>query len=580
MIDISVVTGTYNRLPYLKEFVQSVRDGILPWLTYEIILVDGGSKDGTQAWAKAQPDVKLIEQGELLGAVKAFNAGFAQASGKYTCQGNDDVVLVGRSISRAFNFLEDRPRCGQACFNQKRGRHRWWHVEVMPAILDGRRITVHYGQVAMVRTWLGNKVGWWGNNTHTYGGDNELSANIWANGYTVEPVPGAGIVDRMADDELRIINKGDPQEMAARGEHHPDTVAFYRKWRNGPVIPEAPTWGLPEPGPTRILYAPIIEAAYPVQKEQKTGLREALEGTGRVVEYDYQLEAQRKGVGAMRAELIGFARDWAPHMVILQVHSPELIDKATVLAIKRAVPGARVVNWNGDYRPDHIASPGGEDLARAFDCHMTANASEFKRYVARDISAAFWQIGWEPAGVGHEPNGETPRHDVLFLGNCYTEERKALLYSMKSICTNVFNLGIYGWGWPAGVAKECTLYDFEAGCRLYRNAKVAIGDQQWCEEEGYVSNRLFQAMAAGGALFCQQRFAGMERWLGLEEGKHLLCWSDHEELERQIEWALTHERERKKIAETGNRFILENHSFASRVRELDIILDERWGGNG
>lgn len=577
MIDVSVVTGTYNRLPHLKRFVESVRRSILPVLGYEIILVDGGSRDGTQAWAKAQGDVKLIEQGELLGAVKAFNAGFTAASGQYAIAGNDDVEFVGRSISRAWCFLEDNPEVGQACFQQKRGRSQWWHVEVMPAILDGRRITVHYGQVAMVRTWLGDKVGWWGDVTHTYGGDNELSANIWANGYQVVGVAGAGIIDGMADDELRVINKGDPKEMAKKGEHHPDTVAFYRKWPRGPTVSDVPTWGLPELGERRILYAPIIETAYPIVKEQKTGLRKALRKMGRVLEYDYCLEAQRRGAVGMRTDLVELARDWAPHLVLLQVHSPELICADTVLAIKETVPTARVLNWNGDYRAGHIDGPGGASLAKAFDCQCMANASEYKRYIGRDISAAFWQIGWEPAGVGHEPNGETPRHDVLFLANCYTEERKRLAYAMKSICANVSILGIYGWGWPDGMAKGNTLYDFETGCRLYRAAKVAVGDQAWPAEEGYVSNRLFQAMAAGGAVLCQQRFAGMREWLGLVEGEHLLCWSDHDELGEKIRWALTHEEERGRIAETGQRFVLEHHGFDARVRELEVINDERWG---
>ena len=580
MIDISVVTGTYNRLPYLKRFVESVRQSILPILSYEIILVDGGSKDGTQAWAKAQADVKLIKQGELLGAVKAFNAGFAAASGEYAIAGNDDVEFVGRSISRAWCFLEDHSRVGQACFHQKRGRLQRWHVEVMPAIVDGRRVTVPYGQVAMVRTWLGDKVGWWGKITHTYAGDCVLSANIWANGYEVVGVPGAGIIDKMAEDELRMINKGDPREMAQRGETHPDSAIYYRKWPNGPTVVTTPTWGLPPLGDKRVLYVPIIETAYPIQRQQKTGLRDALRGMGRTIEYDYCLEAQRIGVTNMRADLVELSRDWSPHVALLQVHSPELIDKRTVVAIKEAVPTAQVVNWNGDQRTGHIDGPGGEVLARAFNCHCMANASEFKRYVDRGISSAFWQIGWEPAGVGHEPNGETPRYDVLFLGNCYTEERKRLGHALESICVNASKLGIYGWGWPKGMARGNTLYDFEEGCRLYRAAKVSIGDQAWPLEEGYVSNRLFQAMAAGGAVLCQQRFAGMEEWLGLVEGKHLLCWSTHRELEDAVHWALSHEKECQEIAEAGQQFVLEHHSFDARVRELDVILDERWGGSG
>ena len=68
---ISVVTGTYNRFAMLQRMVASARRSVST-LPIEIIVVDGGSTDGTQAWCKTHPDIVLIEQGELLGACKAL----------------------------------------------------------------------------------------------------------------------------------------------------------------------------------------------------------------------------------------------------------------------------------------------------------------------------------------------------------------------------------------------------------------------------------------------------------------------------------------------------------------------------
>jgi len=72
----------------------------------------------------------------------------------------------------------------------------------------------------------------------------------------------------------------------------------------------------------------------------------------------------------------------------------------------------------------------------------------------------------------------------------------------------------------------------------------------------------------------------MGEWLGLEEDEHLLCWSDHDELKWQIWWALHHEQERREIARRGQHFIHRHHSFEARVRELEVIIDGRWRGNG
>jgi hypothetical protein len=77
MPDVGIVFGTYNRLPLLQVCISSLRPSVGS-LSYEIVVVDGGSSDGTQHWARCQPDVVLIEQTlPLTGAVIAYNLGFA-----------------------------------------------------------------------------------------------------------------------------------------------------------------------------------------------------------------------------------------------------------------------------------------------------------------------------------------------------------------------------------------------------------------------------------------------------------------------------------------------------------------------
>jgi GT2 family glycosyltransferase len=121
-IAVSAVTGTYNRLSHLKRLVASVRSSISPY-PYEIVLVDGGSTDGTIEWCKSQPDVTLIEQGELLGAIKAFNAGCKAATGRYVAILNDDIEIKGKTLSTAYEYLEKYPQVGQVAFeNDIRGK--------------------------------------------------------------------------------------------------------------------------------------------------------------------------------------------------------------------------------------------------------------------------------------------------------------------------------------------------------------------------------------------------------------------------------------------------------------------------
>src|SRR6266567_1857659 len=58
---VSVILGSYNRLRFLKSTIASVRgNGISS--PSEIIVVDGGSTDGSLEWLARQKDIILIVQ--------------------------------------------------------------------------------------------------------------------------------------------------------------------------------------------------------------------------------------------------------------------------------------------------------------------------------------------------------------------------------------------------------------------------------------------------------------------------------------------------------------------------------------
>ncbi|NEO65424.1 MAG: glycosyltransferase, partial [Moorea sp. SIO4G2] len=58
---VSVVIGSYNRRPLLEKAIQSVRDNQIR-VPYEIIVIDGGSTDGSLEWLIQQKDIITIIQ--------------------------------------------------------------------------------------------------------------------------------------------------------------------------------------------------------------------------------------------------------------------------------------------------------------------------------------------------------------------------------------------------------------------------------------------------------------------------------------------------------------------------------------
>ena len=569
-IVLSYVTGTYNRLHSLQRMVQSVRESIGKGIPYEIVLVDGGSTDGTIEWCKAQPDIVLIEQGQLLGAIKAFNAGFRAARGTYVVAGNDDIVLIDETLVHAISFMQDNPNVGIGCFWQDRLPQGPWHIEFMPAVVHNRQTSVPYGQVCIIPRWLGEEVGWWGNTgARTYGGDNEMSCGVLERGYKVVPVgsydretgavPWAAIHDGKIEDELRTINSKNSQDgniWGQRWERYIDGKRYA-----GPIVVEVPYKPNPIARRKRFLYLPIYEPGHDIQKTQKKGLREALARVGLVVEIDWMGVAQRNGIEYMRNYVMDVADCWKPDIMLFQVHSPGEWNATTIHALKVEYPNAKLVNWNGDYHPDDLLSTANVEMAAAFDLQLVVTTKVAEPYRKAGVRWQYWQIGFEDSTA--VPDANTPRHDVLFLGNGYSPERQRLGDFLRKL---PYNVGIYG-SWGNGIANGFTLYNFDEGHKLYKGACVSIGDDQW-SAPGFVSNRLFQAMAPGGAVYMQQRVPALEQLLGLVDGVHYIAWDDLSDLRRKIDWAMQNEDKRKQIAAEGAKLMRERHSFDARVREL------------
>ena len=82
-MNISVVIPTYNRIELLKRSIDSVINQTIK--PSEIIIVDDGSNDGTEAMVKKKYDsLKLIKQ-KNKGASAARNSGIKASSGEWIC---------------------------------------------------------------------------------------------------------------------------------------------------------------------------------------------------------------------------------------------------------------------------------------------------------------------------------------------------------------------------------------------------------------------------------------------------------------------------------------------------------------
>lgn len=89
---ISIVTGTLNRVGMLPNLIKNT---VLADNRIELVLVDGGSNDGTVDYIKQinHPQIKLIEIGGRSSYPHFMNIGIRESTHEIVCQWNDDVIL-------------------------------------------------------------------------------------------------------------------------------------------------------------------------------------------------------------------------------------------------------------------------------------------------------------------------------------------------------------------------------------------------------------------------------------------------------------------------------------------------------
>lgn len=309
----------------------------------------------------------------------------------------------------------------------------------------------------------------------------------------------------------------------------------------------------------RILYLPIhVPGTYHDKSvKNKRGLREAFERIGDVCEMDYVAYP----VDALYGRICNIVEAFRPTLLFTQFQGTDRITPEQLRSI-RLLAGCPIVNWNGDYWPEHLVSDDMLRLLREVDLQLVINASVLDNYAHANIRANFWSFGVEPVDYRHLPLSRA--FDVVFLGNNYSEKRQQLNDCLINLpCT----VGLFGNGWSYS-GGDCN-YDFRTAASIYEQATIAISDNQFPDALGYLSDRPYQAMAAG-AFVLQQRVAELEEWTGFIEGIHYIGFDDLNELPALVEYWLKPENAnaRRQIADIAQKFVTTEHSFDARVRQL------------
>lgn len=107
----SIIILTYNKLEYTIQCIESIRRFTKAG-SYELIVVDNNSTDGTKEWLLSQKDIHPILNNSNLGFPKGCNQGIEVASGEAILLLNNDTIVTKNWLNNLLECLNSEESIG------------------------------------------------------------------------------------------------------------------------------------------------------------------------------------------------------------------------------------------------------------------------------------------------------------------------------------------------------------------------------------------------------------------------------------------------------------------------------------
>lgn len=223
MIDVSIILVNYNTKDLLINCIDSIFEKTID-ISYEIIIVDNDSHDGTENAIKRNfPDINFIQSGANIGFGRANNLGIEEAKGEFIFLLNSDTILINNAVKILYDYINKNPNvgiCGGNLYNLDHkptisfGRCMPGIIHDLDSLFGGVYSRIIYGKNIfynhndkpmiingyisgadmMIRKEVLDELGVFDSDFFMYYEETELTWRIRKAGYTVVSLPGAKII--------------------------------------------------------------------------------------------------------------------------------------------------------------------------------------------------------------------------------------------------------------------------------------------------------------------------------------------------------------------------------------------------
>jgi len=218
--------------------------------------------------------------------------------------------------------------------------------------------------------------------------------------------------------------------------------------------------------------------------------------------------------------------------------------------------------------------------ARVADIILSPAIECVEQYRAAGKRAGLFPFAANPRW--HKPVTPRAEYQLDFIGACsYYPGHDCRQHGMRSIIQPAIDSPYTGFisgnYWDrAGAEQYFTSRDIRRPWlpatempAVYSSAKVLLGVQ--CDDSSMTqtSMRPYEVLACGGFLLTQWTPATADLF---RDGVHVVMSSTAEQTRELLDYYLAHPGERQKIAKQGKAFVLANHTYERRVRDVLLPL--------
>jgi radical SAM superfamily enzyme YgiQ (UPF0313 family)/glycosyltransferase involved in cell wall biosynthesis len=280
----------------------------------------------------------------------------------------------------------------------------------------------------------------------------------------------------------------------------------------------------------------------------------------RVIRYDVGFNYAENGPTAANQGIIDCVREHRPKYVIWPTMNYE-IHEETFQEVRKL--GAFVVGWFFD---DECRF---DDYSRWWipfmDYIFTCDRSSVSRYLELGAKALHLLVTADPEYFCATPSEKT--YVVSFVGSKGVGDREQLV---QRLARGKIPVSLFGRGWDSGYVP------IEEMRRIYSNSRINL-----CFTKSYgvntrnqLKDKIFDITMCGGFLLCEY-CKGIEDYFDL--GKEIVCFEGPEDAIKKIDFYLSHESERNRIAQAGYLRSIQDYPQQKLLENAFKILESHSG---